>query len=152
MPRKNSEASNSPTKASKPRVSASKATSKTDPNLPTVSKQTAGGIVGAAIGGMIAGPVGAVAGGVAGAMVGNASAQGQHPIETAVNNVASVTKKPLAIAVKRVKAAVGSTKTRTAPNRQKDSPKSKSTASASAQSGKARGPKSATSKGKARSK
>jgi hypothetical protein len=58
-------------------------------NLPTVSKQTAGGITGAVIGGMLGGPVGAVAGGVAGALVGNASAKGNKPIKKAVESVRS---------------------------------------------------------------
>jgi len=71
-------------------------------NLPTVSKQTAGGIVGATLGGIVAGPVGAVVGGVAGAMVGNASAEGHHPIETAVESVRAATEKPMKRAMKTV--------------------------------------------------
>ena len=54
-------------------------------NLPTVSKQTAGGITGAVIGGMLGGPVGAVAG----ALVGNSSAKGNKPIKKAVESVRS---------------------------------------------------------------
>jgi hypothetical protein len=62
----------------------------TDQNLPTVSKQTAGGVTGAVIGGIVAGPVGAVAGGVAGALVGNSSAKGNEPIKKAVAQIRSV--------------------------------------------------------------
>ena len=80
-------------------------------NLPAVSKQTAGGIVGAAIGGMVGGPIGSVVGGVAGAMIGNSAAAGQHPIESAIENVRSVAEKPLKTAVKRVSKALGSTMT-----------------------------------------
>jgi len=58
-------------------------------NLPTVSKQTAGGITGAVIGGMLGGPVGAVAAGVAGAMIGDSSAKGNKPIKGAVESVRS---------------------------------------------------------------
>ena len=61
----------------------------TTENLPTVSKQTAGGITGAVLGGILGGPVGAVAGGVAGAMVGNSSAKGNKPIKKAVESVRS---------------------------------------------------------------
>jgi hypothetical protein len=56
-------------------------------NLPSVSKQTAGGVTGAIIGGIVAGPVGAVAGGVAGALVGNSSAEGNEPIKKAVAKI-----------------------------------------------------------------
>ena len=38
--------------------------SSTNANLPSVSKQTAGGVTGAVIGGMVGGPIGAVVGGV----------------------------------------------------------------------------------------
>ncbi len=58
-------------------------------NLPTVSKQTAGGIAGAAVGGMLGGPVGAVVGGVAGALVGNSSAKGNKPIKKTVESIRS---------------------------------------------------------------
>ena len=71
-------------------------------NLPDVSKQTAGGIVGATLGSLVAGPVGAVVGGVAGAMVGNASAEGQRPIETAMESIRSIAEKPIRQTVKRV--------------------------------------------------
>ena len=62
----------------------------TEHNLPTVSKQTAGGVTGAVIGGIVAGPVGAVAGGVAEALVGNSSAKGNEPIKKAVAQIRSV--------------------------------------------------------------
>lgn len=75
-------------------------------DLPSVSKQTAGGIVGATLGGMVGGPVGAFVGGVAGAMVGNASAEGQHPIETAVESIRGVAEKPIRKTVKRVAKAI----------------------------------------------
>lgn len=88
-------------KSSRTRAPAS-LTKNIDENLPTVSKQTAGGVVGATLGGMVAGPIGAIVGGVAGAMVGNASAEGQHPIETAVENVRAATEKPIKHAVKSV--------------------------------------------------
>lgn len=58
-------------------------------NLPTVSKQTAGGIGGAVVGGILAGPVGAVAGGVAGALLGNSSAAGNKPVKKAAASVRS---------------------------------------------------------------
>jgi hypothetical protein len=58
-------------------------------NLPQVSKQTAGGIAGAVIGGLVGGPIVAAASGIAGAMVGNSSAKGGKPIETAVKTVRS---------------------------------------------------------------
>jgi hypothetical protein len=64
-------------------------TQENEENLPTVSKQTAGGITGAVIGGMLGGPVGAVAGGVAGALVGNSSAKGNKPIKKAVESIRS---------------------------------------------------------------
>jgi hypothetical protein len=56
-------------------------------NLPTVSKQTAGGITGAVAGGVIGGPVGAVIGGVAGAVVGQSSAKGKKPIKKMIDAV-----------------------------------------------------------------
>ncbi|WP_010584892.1 hypothetical protein [Schlesneria paludicola] len=105
---KRKESENPIPKTAKPRSSTRKSNPKLEPNLPTVSKQTAGGIVGATIGGMIAGPIGAVAGGVAGAMIGTASAEGHHPIEAAANQVAAATKKPLAMVTKRVSSAVES--------------------------------------------
>ena len=58
-------------------------------NLPSVSKQTAGGITGAVIGGMVAGPVGAVAGGIAGALVGDSSAKGNEPIQKTIETIRS---------------------------------------------------------------
>lgn len=58
-------------------------------NLPSVSKQTAGGITGAVIGGMVAGPMGAVAGGIAGALVGNSSAKGNEPIKKTFETIRS---------------------------------------------------------------
>lgn len=72
-----------------------------DPNLPAVSKQTAGGIAGATVGGLVAGPIGAVIGGVAGAMVGSASAAGQRPIERAVKSIKKVSEKPIKAAMKK---------------------------------------------------
>lgn len=134
-------------KTAKRRNTSPKSMAKLDPNLPAVSKQTAAGIVGATIGGMIAGPIGAVAGGVAGAMVGNAAAEGHHPIETAVNQVAAVTKKPLEIVSKRVKSAVtsaiGTTNSRSSTKRAK----TRASATPSAKSRKAK----VSSKAKARS-
>ena len=62
---------------------------KREENLPSVSKQTAGGITGAVIGGMVAGPVGAVAGGVAGVLVGNSSAKGNKPIKKSLEAIRS---------------------------------------------------------------
>lgn len=59
-------------------------------NLPSVSKQTAGGVTGAVIGGIVGGPVGAVAGGVAGAVLGNSSAKGNEPIKKAIETIRSV--------------------------------------------------------------
>jgi len=64
--------------------------SKNEANLPPVSKQTAGGITGAAIGGIVGGPVGAVAGGIAGALIGNSSAKGNEPMKKAVEEIRSV--------------------------------------------------------------
>jgi hypothetical protein len=58
-------------------------------NLPQVSKQTAGGIAGAVIGGLVGGPIVAAASGIAGAMVGDSSAKGGKPIETAVKTIRS---------------------------------------------------------------
>ena len=58
-------------------------------NLPSESKQTAGGITGAVIGGMVAGPVGAVAGGIAGASVGDSSAKGNEPIHNTIETIRS---------------------------------------------------------------
>jgi hypothetical protein len=62
---------------------------KNEANLPSVSKQTAGGVTGAVIGGIVAGPVGAVAGGIAGALVGNSSAKGEEPIKHAIETIRS---------------------------------------------------------------
>jgi hypothetical protein len=62
---------------------------KKEANLPSVSKQTAGGVTGAVIGGVVAGPVGAVAGGVVGALVGNSSAKGEKPIKRAAEAIRS---------------------------------------------------------------
>lgn len=75
-------------------------------NLPPVSKQTAGGIAGAAIGGIVAGPLGAVVAGVAGALVGNASAAGEHPIKRTVDSIRSVAEKPTRRAYASVTAAI----------------------------------------------
>jgi predicted lipid-binding transport protein (Tim44 family) len=58
-------------------------------NLPSVSKQTAGGITGAVIGGMVAGPMGALAGGIAGALVGDSSAKGNEPIQKTIETIRS---------------------------------------------------------------
>jgi uncharacterized membrane protein YebE (DUF533 family) len=58
-------------------------------NLPSVSKQTAGGITGAVLGGMVAGPIGAVAGGIAGALVGDSSAKGNEPIHNTIGTIRS---------------------------------------------------------------
>ncbi len=73
----------------------------TNQNLPSVSKQTAGGITGAVIGGMVAGPVGAVAGGIAGALVGDSSAKGNEPIHNALKTIRSTGKR----GAKAIKAA-----------------------------------------------
>ena len=75
-------------------------------NLPPVSRQTAGGIAGAAIGGVVAGPVGAVLGGVAGALVGNASAAGNRPVMRTVEGIRSVAEKPARRAYARMSAAI----------------------------------------------
>ena len=56
-------------------------------DLPTVSKQTAGGITGAVAGAVVGGPVGALIGGVAGALVGRSSAKGKKPIKKAIDVV-----------------------------------------------------------------
>src|SRR5688572_8654779 len=64
-------------------------TKETKANLPSVSKQTAGGITGAILGGVVGGPVGAVAGGVAGALVGDSSAKGNKPIKRAMDTIRS---------------------------------------------------------------
>lgn len=75
-------------------------------NLPPVSRQTAGGIAGAAIGGIVAGPVGAVLGGVAGALVGNSSAAGDRPVMRTVEGIRSVAEKPARRAYARMSAAI----------------------------------------------
>jgi predicted lipid-binding transport protein (Tim44 family) len=68
----------------------------TNPNLPSVSKQTAGGVTGAVLGGIVGGPIGALVGGVAGAAVGNASAKGKEPIKKTVEKIRSMGKGRLA--------------------------------------------------------
>ena len=86
-------------------------------NLPPVSRQTAGGIVGATLGGMVGGPVGAVVGGVAGAMVGSSSAAGERPIETAVDKIASVGKKPVKAVIEKVKSVMAARRSPTAKSK-----------------------------------
>jgi hypothetical protein len=78
---------------------------KPEANLPTVSKQTAGGITGAVLGGIVGGPVGAIAGGVAGALVGNSSAKGNEPIKKAVKTVGSASAKAIKTARDRSKSS-----------------------------------------------
>lgn len=76
-------------------------------NLPPVSRQTAGGIAGAALGGIVAGPLGSVVAGVAGALVGNASAAGDRPVMRTVEGIRAVVEKPARRAYKRISAAIG---------------------------------------------
>jgi hypothetical protein len=117
-------------------------------NLPTMTKQTAGGIGGAALGGMIAGPVGAVVGGVAGALVGNSSARGNKPIKKAVEAVKSTLhlgKSAKAVekkVEKKVSSAVGA----------KSKPTSKTTAKAAAKKSTAKPSPKQPAKAKASSK
>ncbi len=75
-------------------------------NLPPVSRQTAGGIAGAALGGIVAGPLGAVVASVAGALVGSASAAGDRPVERTVEGIRAVAEPPIRRMYKRITAAV----------------------------------------------
>jgi len=94
------------TKPAAPRKTRSLSGKGPDDNLPPVSKQTAGGIAGAAIGGIVAGPLGAVVAGVAGALVGNAAAAGEHPIKRTVDGIRSVAEQPTRRAYASVTAAI----------------------------------------------
>jgi hypothetical protein len=68
-----------------------------------VSKQTAGGIAGAALGGLIGGPMGAVVGGVAGAMVGDASPAERETARRVITKTGKEAKSQLKKAVKLIK-------------------------------------------------
>lgn len=81
-------------------------TERTSDDLPSISKQTAGGIGGALVGGVVGGPIGALVGGVAGAMIGNASAAGERPIGRTVDGIKAVAEEPARKAYARISKAV----------------------------------------------
>lgn len=89
-----------------PRKARTAAGQKDSDNLPAVSRQTAGGIAGAALGGLVAGPLGSVVAGVAGALVGNASAAGDRPVERTVEGIRAVAEPPIRRTYKRITDAI----------------------------------------------